>query len=163
MLLNDTKNFPIAKNVRRVSGIFSSYTKVLLFFYHMTQTISGWLINFRIAMLPCYWGFSLSVRVLMKQIPFLHISFKWAWKCIAELIILMIIKVQELQALEATLTLQSFNIVPISQYLNLLRSQWLNLTISYYLTTPIPILQSSDCHNDRNDNPLEVSDSDSSI
>ena len=60
MLSSDTRNFRIAKIFLLVSGNFSSYTKILLFFYHMTQKISGLLLNFRIAMLACYWVFSLS-------------------------------------------------------------------------------------------------------
>ena len=41
-------------------GNFSLHIKIILFFYRTTQFFSGLLNNFRIAMLPCYWGFSLS-------------------------------------------------------------------------------------------------------
>ena len=50
----------IAKTFWHVSGKISWYTKMILIFYHMTQKISGLLKTFRIAMLPCYRGFSLS-------------------------------------------------------------------------------------------------------
>ena len=60
MLSHDKQNLWIVKHLRRVSGNFLLYTKILLFFYHKTQKISGLLVNFRIAMLPCYRGFSLS-------------------------------------------------------------------------------------------------------
>ena len=59
-LSNDANNFRIAKHFRRVSGNFLPYTKILLFFYHMTKKNSGLLKKFWIAMLPCYRGFSLS-------------------------------------------------------------------------------------------------------
>ena len=45
-----------------MSKIFSLYTKVRLYCYHMTQKNSGLLKHFWIAMLPCYRGFSLSAR-----------------------------------------------------------------------------------------------------
>ena len=51
------KIFP---NCKKKSENLSWYKKILLFFYHATQKNSGFLANFRIAMLPCYRGFSLS-------------------------------------------------------------------------------------------------------
>ena len=47
-----------------MSKKISLYVKIIyiyIFFYRMTRKISGLLKNFRIAMLPCYQGFSLSV------------------------------------------------------------------------------------------------------
>ena len=87
------ENFQISRNFRPLSGNFthvsrfffnedesflsypkkfcrlfkkmSLYMNIILFFYRMTQKISGLLKNFRIAMLPCYRGFSLSDIVLV--------------------------------------------------------------------------------------------------
>ena len=51
------------------SGNFSLYSKIILFFYHMTQIFSGLLKFFWIAMLLCYQGFSLSAgSILLRQI-----------------------------------------------------------------------------------------------
>ena len=41
-------------------NFFLLHTKIILFFYRMIQKISGLLKNFRIAMLPCYRGISVS-------------------------------------------------------------------------------------------------------
>ena len=72
---NMPQKFQIDTNFLNVSANFSLYTKIILFFYHMTQKISGLLKNFRIAMLPCYWCFPLSALHLMTYIcSHLHIS-----------------------------------------------------------------------------------------
>ena len=62
----------------------SLYTKIILFFYLMIQIISGMLKNFRIAMLPCYLGFSLSAwltHLLLESSswPFSQFSFLLSW------------------------------------------------------------------------------------
>ena len=62
----------VAKNFWRVSENLSLYTKIILFVHCMTQQFSGLFNNFRIAMLPCYRGFSLSVSFMKYPLQFLH-------------------------------------------------------------------------------------------
>ena len=57
------QKFQNAKKFCHVTGNFSLYTKITLFFHCMTQKISGLLKNFRIAMLPFYRGFFLSAHI----------------------------------------------------------------------------------------------------
>ena len=46
-------------------NFFLLHTKTILFLYRMIQKMSGLLKNFRIAMLPCYRGFSLSAALVL--------------------------------------------------------------------------------------------------
>ena len=52
--------YHMLKNFWRVFKKISFYMNIILFFYPRTHKFSGLLKNFRIAMLPCYRGFSLS-------------------------------------------------------------------------------------------------------
>ena len=61
------KHSELLKKFQHVSKIFSLCTKIILFFYCMIQNNSGLLKNFRIAMLPCYLGFSLSGLCLTEK------------------------------------------------------------------------------------------------
>ena len=53
-----------------MSEFFLLHTKIILFFYRMIQKISGLLKNFRIAMLSCYRGFSLSELLCLPYVGF---------------------------------------------------------------------------------------------
>ena len=57
------KHSELLKVNRVCLNFFLLHTKMILFFYRMIQKISGLLKNFRIAMLPCYRGFSLSAHL----------------------------------------------------------------------------------------------------
>ena len=82
------KNFELLEIFWHLSGNFSLYTKMTIFFSFMTQKISGLLKNFRIAMLTCYQCFSVSDIEVVDKIKILGTiienNLSWNENCMAK-------------------------------------------------------------------------------